>query len=330
MAQKAARTIQEKVLSGIDEGPRVDDLIAQFLSSVALKGRSEQTLGYYTTKGRQLVERLGDYPISALTVAAAENYLRARVEDGVSHNTVGKEFGLLRSALKYAKKLGQPVPDPETLIPESLSASYKPKDRFLSHSEYDHLYSKLSLDRRDYLLAYCRTGARESELYRITKRCISFGERKPMLRIPGTKTTGSDRYIPLDESVLAVLVRRAATLDDDDPIFPKWGNIRRDLKAACKRAEVASVSANDLRRTFCSWLAEQGVHETVTASLLGHSSSAMVRRVYARIGRQTQFDAIAKLPDLLGHKHIEVGPGQNQNTVTVCVTDDCLSLPTHL
>ena len=60
--------------------------------------------------------------------------------------------------------------------------------------------------------------------------------------------------------------------------------MRRDLHAACERAEIAPVSPNDLRRTFATWQAEAGVPEAVTASLMGHTSSAMIRRVYAKIG----------------------------------------------
>ena len=63
-------------------------------------------------------------------------------------------------------------------------------------------------------------------------------------------------------------------------------------------AGIARVSCNDLRRTFATWLAEAGVPEAVTASLLGHASSQMVRRVYTRIGREAQRRAVAMLPRL--------------------------------
>ena len=75
-------------------------------------------------------------------------------------------------------------------------------------------------------------------------------------------------------------------------------NARRSLRAACTRAGISPVSHNDFRRTFASWLAEEGVPELVTASLLGHASSAMVRRVYSRIGPAAQLQAIETLPDL--------------------------------
>ena len=89
-----------------------------------------------------------------------------------------------------------------------------------------------------------------------------------------------------------------ASTDAGEPLFPLRLNVRRDLRAACKRAAIPAVSPNARRRTFATWLAEAGVHELVTASLMGHTSSAMVRRVYAAIGSEAQHAAIAKLPSL--------------------------------
>jgi len=74
--------------------------------------------------------------------------------------------------------------------------------------------------------------------------------------------------------------------------------VRRDLAQACERAGIPKVTPNDLRRTFATWLAEAGVPELVTASLLGHTNSAMVRRVYACIGGEAKRSAVARLPAL--------------------------------
>jgi integrase len=80
-------------------------------------------------------------------------------------------------------------------------------------------------------------------------------------------------------------------------LFPPWGHVRRDPAATCERAGIAKISCNDFRRTFATSLAEQGGPEAVTASLLGHASTAMVRRVYAQIGWEAQQRAGATLPE---------------------------------
>lgn len=102
--------------------------------------------------------------------------------------------------------------------------------------------------------------------------------------------------LPVD--LVPVFKCRLEASGDDAPLFPLWLNLRRDLRVACKRAGIAPVSPNDLRRTFASWLTEQGVPELVTGSLMGHANSHMVRRVYGRIGSEAQRMAIAQLPAL--------------------------------
>ncbi|MGH7179913.1 MAG: tyrosine-type recombinase/integrase, partial [Tepidisphaeraceae bacterium] len=53
---------------------------------------------------------------------------------------------------------------------------------------------------------------------------------------------------------------------------------------------------NDLRRTFASWLVQQGVPLLTVATLMGHSSTRMVERVYGRLSKQNLDSAIALLP----------------------------------
>ena len=95
-----------------------------------------------------------------------------------------------------------------------------------------------------------------------------------------------------------MLLARADNRKNGEPLFPVWSNVRRDLEAACKRAGIEKVSPNDFRRTFATWQAEEGVPDLVTSSLMGHTSSLMVRKVYAKIGDQAKRDAMAKLSGL--------------------------------
>lgn len=65
-------------------------------------------------------------------------------------------------------------------------------------------------------------------------------------------------------------------------LFPKWTNSRRDILEACKRAGIAPVTWNDLRRTNATLLAEAGVDADLGHKLLGHSDDRMWNAVYAK------------------------------------------------
>jgi integrase len=59
--------------------------------------------------------------------------------------------------------------------------------------------------------------------------------------------------------------------------------IKRELARACARAGVPRVTPNDLRRTFATWLKQSDVDSAVVAAMMGHSSTAMVDRVYGKL-----------------------------------------------
>lgn len=114
----------------------------------------------------------------------------------------------------------------------------------------------------------------------------------------GSKTSGAPRTVPLvgfmREFVAGALPapKRVAAPTEDDAgpkkpravkLFAPWGNVRRDLAAACERARIAPVTPNDLRRTSATWLRAAGVEPSLIAVVLGHRDSRMVERVYGRI-----------------------------------------------
>ncbi len=69
--------------------------------------------------------------------------------------------------------------------------------------------------------------------------------------------------------------------------------IRKAISGACRRAKIGPVTIRDLRRTFATRLAEDGVDVLTIAMLLGHSDLRMVHR-YAR-SVETKRKAVEKL-----------------------------------
>jgi Phage integrase family len=143
-----------------------------------------------------------------------------------------------------------------------------------------------------WLVVAVYTGGRDSEVDALEWPDMDWSGKR--IRIRGTKTGEADRWVPLLPPLEAVLLRsRQAT----GHVVGEWGNVRRDLHAACEkhRANIPPCSPNDLRRTFATWMANMGVAENVLVALMGHTSSKMIRKVYARLQPALLAREMAKL-----------------------------------
>src|SRR5215813_2966808 len=138
----------------------------------------------------------------------------------------------------------------------------------------------LSPHRRATVAFIVLTAARDSEWQSMERCHVNFDS---VLTLPGTKTRGAWRQIPLREHAdLTELLKQVleALPEEQERLFEPWLNIRRDLHAACARAGVPPVSPNDLRRTFATWCWQGGMHPARIALLLGHRDARMVERIY--------------------------------------------------
>lgn len=107
------------------------------------------------------------------------------------------------------------------------------------------------------------------------------------------KTVRSERSVPIDQSILDVLLEHKATqeqekaeagdrwLDKEDRMFttaagrpPDYGIVRIGLVRVCKRAGVSYGGPHNLRHTFGDNLAAAGVDAKTGSELMGHASSA--------------------------------------------------------
>jgi integrase len=254
----------------------------------------------YETKAGHLIRLLGrDTDVNRLRLEDIVDYVQARRAETAHQHTIHKELLALYGALRLAKKQKRFRFEVDDLKIDGWESGYVPGDRFLSEAEYVKLEQSLAPKRRLRLRFHVLTGANLGESEKVSREHVDFERR--VLTLPGTKTKYRHREIPF--SALPELERLLHELVDSLPeeqeqLFEPWGNMRRDLTLACERIGIASVNTNDLRRTFCSWLAQRGVPVIVAAHLMGHGSTKMVETVYARIDHTTKNNAMALLGDI--------------------------------
>lgn len=255
-------------------------------------GRAKKTRLAAEYHAAHLTSVLGDVAVDTLTAGRMADYVATRLGEGASKHTIQKEVGFLTQALRGAarRELWEPRRDPGLLAPDEVrSRVYVPRERFLTRHEYIQLHAAVVPSKKDYVAAWCYLGLRKSELFDIQPG--DYDATTHRLRVRGTKTEGADRLVPVAEAVRDVLARRCQR-----PVpFPPWKAVWRDLATAAERAGIPTVTPNDLRRTFASWLIQAGVPERVIAEMLGHTSTQMVRSVYGRLDMASMEKAVERL-----------------------------------
>jgi integrase len=256
---------------------------------------ADSTRVMFQRKGGHLMRLMGDRSLGELTKANVARYCDQRLKEGAARETVRKELVTLRAALREAERTGVIRFPPARVLPE-FDAKYVPRTRWLTTNECDRLLAQLHPDRRRWVLVAVYAGCRLGEVERLAWDHVEQLRRgKAWLQVPGTKTKGSRRPVPVAGPLAAELARTPKS-ERVGPLVRPWSNITRDLGAACKRAGVPRVTANDLRRTFASWLKQRGVDSAAVAKLLGHTSTRMVDLVYGQLASETLASAVELLP----------------------------------
>lgn len=296
-----------------EETYSVSDALGDFVE-LGMTDIADDTQSFYRQKAGHLERLLGPEPCDGLNYDRLLRYYSARVKEGASRGTVVKEFVTLRRALKLAVRREQIAGFNSLIFPE-IKCSTAPRDRWLTEREYLRLLMTLASHHRDYVRIAVYTGGRKGELDRLETQHVDL--ERGWLLLPGRKTRGSLRHIPIEPPLRRVLDgldlgKRKGRL------LPKWGNVDRDLRRACERINKAEhaancrqddhtgcaietvmghVSCNDLRRTFASWMLQKGVPVYDVSKLMGHGSTMMVERIYGHLSKQNLIAAVRAMPD---------------------------------
>lgn len=332
LAQKVAQAWEVDIVTGANVKKAstrcsLEWAIVQMQDAAITAKRSASTLEFMTQKGRQLIKYFGgEAKCAEIRIGHTTAYMEKRLSDGVSLATVRKEIGILIQAMRRAIKMGElecPL-DPRSLMPDECCAgTYVPRTRWLQPHELDMLCEELSPDHADFVRCICFTGCRLSEIFAL--RAENYDPKAHTLFIAGTKTKKSKRLLPLIAQAEEIIARRAKERPKG-PLFDPWDGVWSALDNACRRVErklnpgwvpkegnrlVArdkrsrgevrfdTVSPNDLRRSFASYLCNGGADLFTASRLMGHSSTTMIQHTYAQLSAKTLAVGMAKASEYL-------------------------------
>ncbi|HEY3500722.1 MAG TPA: tyrosine-type recombinase/integrase [Polyangiaceae bacterium] len=279
-ASLVARDIERRTVDPTYRPPNHTTLAKALRGYVAQQTEREKahgTLKMYERHIRHIARLLGGATLLA-SIGAKEidGYVSTRLEEGAARSSVGKELSTIRGTLKRARRHGEYPLALDEVMPSGFALDYTPGTRHLREAEMRRLLSALPPARRAVVAFIVATGADWNSVERATRTDVNL--RAGTVRVRGSKTSHRSRTVPI-LAPFADLARYAAARMPFEP----WGNVRRDLEVACRRAKVPRVTPRDLRRTHGSILRQKGVEPHLIGKMLGHADSRMVERVYGQI-----------------------------------------------
>ncbi|MBZ5634106.1 MAG: site-specific integrase [Acidobacteriia bacterium] len=281
----------------------VAEVIVPYLEGYIVSHRPKSVL---FSKGRlaQVKKALGHVVLSDLTDERIRSYIRQRQGENVSGRTVNMEVGELSRAI------GQPW---SLLWPKVRKLEERKNvGRALSPNEQKALLDGLKDRRTPHLPTLIPllllTGMRAGEALSLTWAQVDLIGK--LLTVGRAKTAnGTGRVIPINDDLGSILathrtwfVKEFGEPGPDHHLFPwgkpvpsdpsrhatditwGWDQLRIDTKVSCR--------LHDLRHTFATRLAENGVSESTMLALMGHMSRSMLER-YSHIRMTAKRDAVA-------------------------------------
>jgi site-specific recombinase XerD len=276
------------------------------------KKLSKDTIDFYMRKSKRLVEGLGaDTLLSAIGHEQIRSYIVDRSKT-VKATSIGKELTALSMAMRLARKDGIECPVFADIVPEDFQALYVPRKRWLSEEEVDRLLAVLAPKRAAVVAFIVATSATyPSEVAPVRPEHV----KANVVHLLGTKRSSRNRYVHVPPHAHRFLKLALKHLGPSG--FEPWTNVNGDLKDAvrllsmcadCRKASLAwarhevgatkpskepcrackasrafaTLSPNDLRRTFAQWLVRSGVPHELTYPMMGHNSPRMLEQVYGK------------------------------------------------
>lgn len=261
-----------------------------------VKARAElgKPTSFYEQKLGHWCRIFGACHLRTVTPESFDEFVAKRRVEGATDHTVSKEVRCMLTVLKFAKRAGRYSGELAVLRPLGLVTGYVPRTRALSPSELVALLAELPPERWAFVALIVGLGLRRGEAMAL--RAAHVDIELGVVHVPGTKTAGAKRDVPVLGPFRGIVTKAVAGL----PLAP-WGNYLRDLRIACKRAHIEPVTANDLRRTHATLLRQAGVERDVVRRLLGHTSgSVMLDTVYDQPKPLELAARAGELEDILG------------------------------
>ena len=237
----------------------------------------------------------GAFRPDQITPEDCRGYTRKRQAENMSASTIHTELGYLRTALRWARKVGWIERVPHIVVPPKPDSKVQP----LSDEQIAALLDGCAAPHvRLAIVMLLATGARVSAVLDLTWDRVDLQRGVIDLRLPDGVTRKGRAVLPINRMARAALesARQAALT----PYVVEWGgkrvkSIRKGYSAALGRAGMEGLRIHQIRHTVAVRMISAGRPIEEVAQYLGHSNTAITYRTYARFMPEHLADAAALL-----------------------------------
>lgn len=267
---------------------RVEDLWAAYVrdrkQTVARADRFEATW-------KPLAPHFGHRMGTAIQPDDCRAYYKARKRDGMSDSTIKTELEFLRACLRFKYRDAAPA----LWLPPASA----PRDRYLTKEEARELLEHIEAPHvRLFVELAIATGARMTALLDLTWDRVDMKRGTADLNPAGRHITNKRRtVVPLNARAMAALeIAKKGAMTDH--VIEYGGEPVKSVKKAIRSAAARSgipVSPHVFRHTAGVWMAEADTPMQKIAQYLGHTSTRVTERTYARYSPSFMKDASSAL-----------------------------------
>jgi integrase len=253
-------------------------MIEEYRESKKVQGVTEATLYEIALTLRHFERLIGKCSSKQIAQNNIDKFVLQRGSE-VKRTTLNKDIRNLRTFINWCRKKRYVNGEIEV---RELKEDERPV-KSLNDAQVRKLMSVAEPYRsiRIRVLLALGTGLRRGDIELLKISDIDFANN--YITTASKKTRKSMGSRPVSASVMAELTKYVSELDAEQGKLFNDNFSHKRWRKICKKAGLTDLKFHDLRKTFCSLLAQSGVSTAVTQRLLEHSSSALTNKIYTNV-----------------------------------------------
>jgi integrase len=265
-------------------------IVDEYMESKRVQGVTEVTIYENALSLRNFERLVGKCSSKQITQNIIDRFVLRRGTE-VSRPTLNKDIRNLKTFINWCK-------DKRYLNVNIKIRELKEEERPVISLNDIQIKNLLSVAERYptvkiRILLALGTGLRRGDIDALKIRDIDF--EKNCIATKSRKTKKSMASRPISAELMAEISKYVCSLKvGQEKLFNTIFN-HRIWRKICKKAGLDDLKFHDLRKTFCSLLAQNGISTAVTQRLLEHSSPNLTNKVYTNVDPVLR-QAVEQLP----------------------------------